>query len=142
MRNMDLAELAEIAAVRIHHRCGVVIDAGAGLLIDWHHERHAEPARFFAHGPDGGAVRHPLGGAVPLAVLFGGDVGQVEDFLEPQQLDSLPRRLLHERAMRGNHLLADPLGRLGCGIALEAHLDEPAFHLRHGPSPFLPQPSA
>ena len=134
LRDVDLAELAEIAAVGVDHRRRVVVDAGHRLLVDRHDDDHGVLAGEVLHQPGGRAVRNRLGRAVPFRILAWAEIGLGEDLLEAQHLDALLGRLGDERQVRLDHQVAD-LRRRHAAIALEAHLDEPGLDHRHRPPP-------
>src|SRR3546814_15760007 len=58
LRDVGLAVLAEVAAVGVDHRAGVVVDAGDVLLVDRHHDDHRVLLRIILHKADGRAVGH------------------------------------------------------------------------------------
>src|SRR3546814_6049093 len=69
LRDVGLAVLAEVAAVGVDDRAGVVVDAGDVLLVDRHHDDHRVLLRVVLHEADGGAVGDLLGSGIPLGVL-------------------------------------------------------------------------
>jgi len=97
VRNVMLAILAQIAAVGIDYRSGVVVDAGGLFLVDRHHDHHPVPARQLLHQLDGGAVGNALGGLVPARILLGAKIRAGEDFLHAQNLHALGGGLFDQR---------------------------------------------
>ncbi len=125
LRDVDLAVLAEVGAVGVDHRRGVVVDAAHRLLVDGDDDDHRVLAGELRHHR-GGRARHGLGGAVPAAVLAGAEVGAVEDLLEAEDLDAAAGGLFDHRDVLVEHRLLD----VGDGDALVvdrvAALDEAA----------------
>ena len=105
--DVDLAELAEVAAVRVDHGGGVVERAAAVALVDRRDDDHAVSRRRLAHRPGGGPVRHRFRRVEPPVVDGGGEVGRAEDLLQAQHLHALPRRLLDQRHVGGDHALPE-----------------------------------
>ena len=62
----------------------------------------------------------------------GGEVGRVEDLLEAEDLHALPRRLLDQRHVRGDHIVADRLDGVRRRVPLQVHLNEGCLDLAHG----------
>ena len=84
---MVLAVLAEIGAVGVDDRGGVVVDARHRALVDRDDHRHLVLAGVGDQLLDGG-TRDGLGEGVPLLVLAGAEVRAIEDLLEPEDLDT------------------------------------------------------
>src|SRR2546425_6667338 len=93
VRDVGLAVLAEVAAVRVDDRGGVVVDAGLVLLVHRHDEHHAVLARELLHELRGGTVRDLLRVAVVLAVLHLAEVRPVEELLKAHHLRPLLGRV-------------------------------------------------
>ncbi len=86
MRDVGLAVLAEVSAVVVDHRGGVVVDAFLLELVDRDDEGDVMLARQVLHQPDGGAVGDRLGEIVPAGGLLGAEVRAVEDLLQADDL--------------------------------------------------------
>ncbi|MNR90109.1 hypothetical protein D3C72_210870 [compost metagenome] len=127
MRDVLLAELAEVAAVRVDDRGSVVVDAGHLLFVDGHDDDHLVGLGQLPHQGDGRAIRDALGHAIPAGILLGGEVGAVEDLLEAEDLNALAARFVDLLHMLVDHRLLDTLQRLG-GIDHVRGLDQAAFH--------------
>ena len=86
MRDVHLAELAEVAAVGVDHRRRVVVDAGEVLLVDRHDQHDLMLPGDLGHQPGRGAVGHGLGQFVPSRLLLGAEVRAVEQLLQADDL--------------------------------------------------------
>src|SRR6201996_6802589 len=89
LRDVILAMLAEVAAVGVDDRGGVVVHT---LLLDLVHrddQDHVQLAGQVLHQAGGGAAGNGLGPAVPLRVLHLAEVGAVEQLLQAGHLDPL-----------------------------------------------------
>src|SRR3954467_3098076 len=111
VRDVVLAVLAEVLAVRIDHRGRVVVDAGDLLFINRHHHHHAVLLRDRLHGLNSGAVRNPLDHVVPERLLLGAKVRTVEQILEAQHLYAAASGFIDQRQMLVEHPLLDVVGR-------------------------------
>src|SRR5918992_3641556 len=120
VRDMRLAVLPKVRAVRIDHRRGVVVDAGGVLVLLVHRddEDHAGLPGQVLHALCGWAVRDLLGVGVVLRILHLAEVGAVEELLEADDLGALRSGLAGELLVLGDHrfLVARPL-RLDQGRA-------------------------
>ena len=127
---MVLAVLAEVAAVGVDDRGGIVIDAGHLAFVDRHDHHHLVLLGELLHQLDRGP-RDRLGDVAPLRVLAGAEVGAVEDFLQAEELDALLACFLYIRKVLVHHGVPD-LGDRGAGVIDRIrHLDEPADHFSH-----------
>jgi hypothetical protein len=118
-----LAVLAQILAVRVDDRRGVVIDAADLLFVERHHDRHAVLLGDLTHqvrGRPGDQLR----GGVPALVLAGAEVRPVEDLLQAEDLRALLRGLLDQRQMLVEHRLLDLLHRHRLVVDRVAALNE------------------
>src|SRR4051812_13194167 len=111
VRDVVLAVLAQVLAVRIDHRGRVVVDAGDLLFINRDHHHHAMPLRDRLHGLNSGAIRNPLDHVVPARLLLGAKVRTVEQFLEAQHLYAPASGFIDQRQMLVEHPLLDVVGR-------------------------------
>ena len=84
MRYVVLAVFAQIAAVSVDDRGGVVINAGHFHFVDWHDKRHLIFFRKFLHERDGGAFGDALGELVPASFLFGAKIRTIKKLLEAE----------------------------------------------------------
>ena len=148
LRDVVLAVLAEVGAVGVDDRRGVVVEAGLLDLVDRHHEHHAGLRGQRLHALHGGAVGHRLGPAVVLGVLHLAEVGAVEHLLEAHDLGALgggvagvllvgvDHRLLVAGPLRleqrGPHDVCHRTGPLSCG---RTHDPAPS-----PPGPGVPRP--
>src|SRR5215216_1170054 len=96
VRDVVLAILAEVLAIRVDHRGGVVIDPGEFLFIDRHDDDHAVFLSDFLHQPHGWTIRNTLDRFIPARLLFGAEVRSREDLLHAEYLHALLRGLLDE----------------------------------------------
>src|SRR5262249_47368295 len=110
VRDVMFAILPEIRAVGVDHRGGVVIDAGDFLFVNRHDEYHPVLPRHLSHRLNRRAVRDAFHHVVPAGLLFGAEVGTVEEFLQAEELDAAPRRFFDERLMLAEHPLLDVVG--------------------------------
>ena len=110
--DMGLAVLAQIAAVGVDHRRGIVVEPGHDLFIDRHDDHHTVLLSGLLHQPRGVAVRNRFGGRVPLFVLARAEIGLGEDLLKAEDLHALLGRLLDEGDMGFQHGVANHLRRL------------------------------
>jgi hypothetical protein len=102
-----LAVFAEIAAVGINDRGGVVVDAGHFDFVDGDDEGHLVLLRELLHKRDGWPVWDFFGQFVPAGLLLGAEVGTVEKFLEAEDLYFLFGGIGDEVLMLGDHLFLD-----------------------------------
>jgi len=130
LRDMRLAILAEIAAVCIDNRGGVVVDARHLFLVDGHHDNHLVLLRVFLHELRRMALRDALRGGVPLPVLARTEIGLGKHFLETKHLHALLARVFDHGNMSIDHDIPDLVGLHG-HVALEGHLDQAAFEFCH-----------
>ena len=107
VRDVGLAVLAEVRAVRVDHGRGVVVDARGlrVLLVHRHHEDHAGLLGQVLHPLRRRPVRDELGVAVVLLVLHLAEVGAVEQLLEQHHLGALLGRLVREALVLLDHRL-------------------------------------
>src|SRR5487761_276224 len=119
-----LAVLAQVAAVGVDHRGGVVVDAGLLLLVNRHHQHHPGGPGERDHPLDRPALRYLLRQPVVLGVLDLAEIRSGEDLLKAQHLRPLASRPLRSARRVVDHRanLAGPLG---------LHQRRP-HHLRHG----------
>ena len=96
MRYVVLAILAQILAVGVDNRRGVVIDAGDLLFVDGHDQNHPVFASDLLHQLDGWTIGDLLDRFVPAGLLLGAEVGSREDLLHAKDLDSLLGGLIDE----------------------------------------------
>lgn len=115
LREVVFAVLAEVRAVGVDHRRGVVVEAGLLDLEDGDDDHHPGLPGEVPHPADGRPVRDGLGPAVVLRLLHLAEVGRVEHFLETDDLRALPGRLAGVLLMLGDH---------GFGVAGPGRLDE------------------
>jgi hypothetical protein len=130
---VGLAVFAEVAAVGVDHRGGVVVDAGHRLFVDRDDDHHLVLLRELLHQFDGRAVGDALGRGVPFGILAGTEIGLGKNLLEAQDLHALTARLLDQRDVGVEHRLPD-FFRGFLGRRLQRHLDQAAAHLGHGKS--------
>lgn len=110
-----LAVLAEVGAVGVDHRRGVVVEAGLLDLEDRHDDDHARLAGQIPHAPDRRPVRDGFRPAVVLGLLDLAEVGGVEHLLEADDPRALPGGLASVFLVFGDH---------GFGVAGPGRLDE------------------
>ena len=134
LRDVGLPILAEVLAVGVDDRGGVVVHAGHGLLVDRNDHDHAVLLRVLLHEPRGVAVGNRFGGRVPLSILAGAEVGLREDFLEAQHLHAGGAGFVDEGQVRFDHAVPD-LFRSHGHVALQTHLDQSALELAHDSTP-------
>ena len=112
VRDVVLAVLAQIRAVRIVDRRRVVVHAGLLALVHRHDHRHLVLLRELRH-----QLRrrpgHRFGDVVPVRVLRRTEVRAVEDLLEAEDLDAAAAGFLDERHVRVNRGLSNLLDRRG-----------------------------
>ena len=101
---MGLAVLAEVTAIGVHHKRGVVVDAGLFLLEDGHDQYQVELA---------GQASHQLGGGPP------GTCSAREKYCGILDLAEVRAR----RRAPGNKHLGALRGRLGPGSTLASIID-------------------
>ena len=136
LRYVRLAILAEIAAIRINYRGGVVIDAGHIFFINRYNNDHVVLLRIFLHQSGRVAIRNTLGRAVPFAVLARAEICLGKYFLKAQNLHTLLAGIVDIRRMRLEHDIPD-LIRRRIDIRFECHLDQSALYFRHHGPRFL-----
>src|ERR1700761_4355117 len=117
LRDVVLAVLAEVAAVGVDDRRGVVADA---LLLDLVHrddQDHVQLPGQVLHELGRGAAGHLLGPAVPLRVLHLAEVRAVEQLLQAGDLGPLAGRLAQrvDGVLDHGLLVAGPLLLDQCG---------------------------
>ena len=114
VRDVGLAVLAEVRAVRIDHGSGVVVDARGALVLLVHRgdDDHAGLLREVLHALRGGPVGDQLGVAVVLGVLDLAEIRPVEEFLEEDELGALLRGFVGTFLVLLDHrfLVAGPAG--------------------------------
>jgi hypothetical protein len=102
-----LPVLAEIRAVGIDYRGGVVVDTGDFFLVNRHHQNHPVCLRDRLHRSNGRAVGDSLDHFVPARLLLGAKIRPVEEFLQTEHLHAPPCRLFDERQVLVKHPLLD-----------------------------------
>src|SRR5690606_34902099 len=102
VRDVRLAILAEVFAIRIDNGGGVVIDARLLLFIDRDDEHHAELLRNVLHQFDGRPIGNFLDRLVPTRLLLGTEIRRREDLLKAKDLHTFSRRVFDEL-----HLMVD-----------------------------------
>src|SRR6202050_1860737 len=113
LRDVGLAVLAEVAAVRVDHRGGVVVDAGVLLLVHRRDDHDAVPAGHVLQQRGRRTPGDLLGVGVVVGVLHLAEVRSVEQFLQADHLragrgrggDMAHRRLDHRFLVPGPALL-------------------------------------
>jgi len=120
-----LAVLAEVGAVRVDDRGGVVEDAGLLLLVHRQYEDDAVLLRKCLEPLDDRPVGDLLGVLVERRVLDLAEVGPVEQLLEAQDLSTLGGRVAHRLLVHPDHrlLVARPGGLEDRGTDHSAHRD-------------------
>ena len=110
LRDVVLAVLAQVAAVGVDHRRGVVVDAGLLLLVYRHDEHDAVLPGQVLHELGRRAVRDRLGIGVVVRVLDLAEVRPVEQLLQAHHLRPGRRRGLDVIDRRADHrfLVARP----------------------------------
>src|SRR6266478_3708925 len=132
VRNVVLAIFAEIAAVGVDHRGGIVVHAGHFHFVDGHDEHHLVFLRQLLHARDRGAVGDALGQLVPAGLLFGAKVGAIEKFLEAEDLHFLLGSVGDQPFVLGDHFLFDVIELHLFRRPFTAHLKQAAAHIeRH-----------
>src|SRR5262245_8164803 len=106
LRNMRLAILAEIAAVGVEERRGVLVHAGLLALVDRDHHRHLVLPRD-RHQLLHRRAGHRLGGVVPPPILARAEVRAIEDLLQTQDLDTLLAGVVDHRQVFLEHRRLD-----------------------------------
>src|SRR6266568_3855508 len=107
VRDVGLAVLAEVAAVRVDHRRGVVVDSRLLLLVHRHHQHHLVLPGQLLHEGDGRPVGDTLGQVVPARLLLGAEVRPVEQLLQAEDLDLLARGPIDQLQVLVDHGLLD-----------------------------------
>src|SRR5271154_4511738 len=107
MRDVVLAVFAEVAAVGIDDRGGVVIDAGHFGFVNGNDENHLMALGEFLHAGHGGAVRDALGQFVPAGLLLRAKVGAVEKLLQAEDLHFFLGGRFDEVLVLGHHFFFD-----------------------------------
>src|SRR6185436_1239293 len=130
LRDVGLSILAQVLAVGVDDRGGVVVHAGHRFLVDRNDHHHAIFLRVLLHELCGVAIGNRFGRRVPFAILAGTKVRLREDFLEAQYLHARGARPVDERNVRLEHAVPDLLRTHG-GLALQSHLDQPALEFAH-----------
>src|SRR5204863_8750633 len=96
MRYVVFAILAQVLAVGVDHRRGVVVHTGDLFLIDRHYHNHAVLASDLLHQLDGRPVWNFLDRFVPARLLLGAEVRSRKDLLHANDLNPTRRCLLDE----------------------------------------------
>src|SRR5215467_14390393 len=153
LRDVVLAVLAEVGAVGVDDRGGVVEDAFLLRFVDRHDQHHLVLARDVTHQPDGRPVGHRLCPGVPFGLLHLAEVRTVEEFLQAGDARALGRgipdrrhRVLHHRILVAGPLLLDQGGTYDIGHAglLSSAGQPPGYpaaaghHWAHAKSPSSP----
>ncbi len=89
MGDVSLAIFAEIGAVGVDHRRGVVVEAVLFLLEHRKHQHHAGLFGQLDHGLGRGPVGDRFGVVEMLVLLHLAEVGAVEDLLKADDLGTL-----------------------------------------------------
>ena len=134
LRDVHLAELAEVRAVRVDDGRRVVVDAGQVFLIHRHDEDDAVLLRQARHELRRRAARDWLSHGVPMSLLFGAEVRAIKELLQADDLAALARGLFDERHVFVNHRLLDRLERRRA-LVCDARLDQsaPNYSSHKGP---------
>ena len=82
MRDVHLAELAEVPAVGVDDSRRVVINAGEIFLVHRHDQHDVVLPSNVAHEPRRRTVRHLLGQLIPSRFLLGTEVRTVKQLLQ------------------------------------------------------------
>src|SRR4029077_9222303 len=127
VRNVVLAVLAKVGAVRVDDSSGVVVDAGLLFLIDRHDDDHLVFLRVLLHQFGGRPVRDVLHGVVPARRLLGAEIWAGENLLHTDHLYALLAGLIDVLQRALDLRLADGLDAL-VGLRGELGLDQSAFH--------------
>src|SRR6266545_2921605 len=91
-----LSVFAQILAIRVDHRGGVVVNARDLFFINRHNDNHAVRLRDFLHQPHRRAVGNLFDCLVPTRLLFGAEVGRRKYLLHAEYLHALFGGLLYE----------------------------------------------
>ena len=108
LRDVLLAVLAQVGAVGIDDRGGVVVHAGLGDLVHGEHQHHAGFLGDALETLGGGAIGDVLGVAVVLGVLHLTEVRAVEQLLEAHDLSTLLGGLVHRGLVLVDHGVLGP----------------------------------
>ena len=127
---MGLAVLAEIAAVGVDNRGGVVIHTGHLFLVNGHDDDHLVLLRIFLHEAGRMTLGNALRSGIPLPVLARAEIGLCKHFLKTQDLNTLFSGIFDIGDMGVDHHVPNLLGILR-HIALECHLDQTALQFCH-----------
>ncbi len=127
MRDVVLPIFAEVRAVGVDDGGGVVVDAGAVLLVQRYDDHHLVPLRQLLHELRRRPVGNRLDGVVPARALLGAEVRTGEDLLHRQDLHALAPRLLDETQVLLDVRLADRVDLLLGGAGVR-RLDQSALH--------------
>src|SRR6266404_2883384 len=130
VRDVDLAVLAEVAAVGVDDGGGVVVDTRHLALIDRHDHHHLVFLRELLHPLDRRAGNR-LGDVVPLGVLARTEVGAVEHFLQTKDLHALLACFLYIGKVLLEHCVADLRDRRVGIVDGVRHLDEATDDFSH-----------
>src|SRR5439155_6896343 len=106
MRDVVFPVLAEVTAVGVDHRRGVVVDTRHLALVDRHDHHHLVLLGELLHALDR-RTWNRLGDVAPLGVLTGTEVWAVEDFLQAEDLDAFFACFLYIRKVLLLHRRAD-----------------------------------
>src|ERR1035438_8336039 len=132
MRNVMLAVLAQIRAIRIDNSRGIEIEARHLLFINRDDDRHAVLGGNLLHEQSSGSAGNALGQVVPANVLLGAEIRAVEKFLQAEDLHFFFGGLLDQLEVLVDHRLLD-LRQRTVGAAGVARLNQTTAHIAgHG----------
>src|SRR3954468_11441789 len=123
LRNVLLAELAEVLPVGVDHGRGVVVHPGLLVLVHRQHHHHAELLGDARELLGGRPVGDQLGVAVVLGVLHLAEVGAVEQLLEADDLGAFSLGIV-----RGLFVLFDHRLLRSCPVGLKKRSTDDVRH--------------
>ena len=107
VRDVHFSEFAEVGAVGVDHRGGVVVNTRQFFLVNRHDQHHRMLLRELGHQLDRGTIGDALGEVVPLGFLLGAEVGSIKKLLQANDLSPFARGLRNEVDMLIDHRLLD-----------------------------------
>jgi hypothetical protein len=126
VRNVVLSIFAEVRAVGVDHRGGVVVHARGLLFVQRNHDHHLMGLGQRLHQLRGRPIRNALRGVIPPRRLLGAEIRACEDFLHAEDLHTGGARAFDQLDVLRRIRLADDLERFICAAGVRG-LDQSDF---------------